>query len=176
MVVETCKKIPIEIAFNSSLYTIISEIFEDNQLPKGVILANKKRKDRMVTSGYFALIKKKERRSGRKERRRKHTEESKKRQKITTKRKKKTIKDAEADCNANNNTDHNTVKARLQIKRKGVIKKTKQRKKYEICNMEQSKTHNLKIAELIDLHTREHRENPNNEQHNTQVITTTTEQ
>ena len=60
IVVDTCKKIPIDIAFNSSLYTITSGLFKENQLPSGVILANKKRKESIVTSGYFALMKKKE--------------------------------------------------------------------------------------------------------------------
>ena len=60
IVVETCKNIPIDMAFSSSLYTITSGLFTKNQLPSGVMLANKTRNDSMIAKGYFALIKKKD--------------------------------------------------------------------------------------------------------------------
>lgn len=60
MVVETCKNIPIDNAFSSSLYNITSGLFAKTQLPSGVMLANKTRNDSMVLKGYFALIKKKD--------------------------------------------------------------------------------------------------------------------
>ena len=50
---------------------------------------------------------------------------------ITTQRWKNTVIDAEADNDANIDTDHNPVKMKIRLKLKGTIKPTKQRNKYK---------------------------------------------
>ena len=59
---------------------------------------------------------------------------------LTTQRWQNTVTDAEADNNANINTDHNPVKIKTRLKLKGTIKKGKQRHKFKTCTKKTEKS------------------------------------
>ena len=66
----------------------------------------------------------------------------------TTERWKNTVKDAETDTEANIETDHYPLKARLQVKFKGCRKHNKTRPKYTECTEAQNKQLNESIQQL----------------------------